>query len=218
MRRRLVLVALLLIALLSLAIYFTPFREIFTTERATEFLQEARHQWWAPLVYIGLYVVLTLLLIPPFFLSAAAAIIWGWFGGGVVELVAATLAAIPPYALARYGGGEWLRGKLQNHRGMIYYDRVRGEGFLAVLIFRLVPVIPYILLNYLAGLASIRPLNYLIATFLGMIPSIFIFTYFVDAIAVGTSDWREAAPRIFLAGASIAVLILLTRYAARRLR
>jgi uncharacterized membrane protein YdjX (TVP38/TMEM64 family) len=218
MRRRLALIALLAVVVLALALYLTPLKTRWDPAAVAHWLRSTGQVWWAPLAYTGVYILFTLLLVPPLILSAAAALMWGWLAGGMVELVAATLAAFPPYALARWGGGEWLRRKVERRGGSRFYEHVEREGFLAVLLFRLVPVIPFVLLNYLAGFASVPAVRYGVATFLGVIPSVFIFTYSVDAIAAGAVDLRRALPRIFAAGIALAVLALATHFAVRRFR
>lgn len=218
MRRRIALAALLAVVILAIALYLTPLGKRWDPRAAVEWLRASGQLWWAPLAYLGFYILFTLLLVPPLFLSAAAALMWGWLAGGAVELVAATIAALPPYSLARWSGGEWLRQRVERRGGGRFYDHVEQEGFLAVLLFRLVPVVPYVLLNYFAGFAAVRSVRYLAATFLGLIPSVFIFTYFVDAMAASTIDLRVALPRIFIAGIALAALAIATHLVVRRLR
>jgi uncharacterized membrane protein YdjX (TVP38/TMEM64 family) len=50
---------------------------------------------------------------------------------------------------------------------------------------RLVPIVPYNVLNYAAGLAGVKTRDYLVATFIGTIPGIFILTYLASSIASG---------------------------------
>lgn len=215
---RIALVLLVLILAAALILWLTPLRQQFDAEDVVDWLRAIGKAWWAPLAYLLVYVVFTLLLVPPAFLSAAAALMWGWFAGGLVELVFATAASIPPYLLARSGGEAWVRNTIERHGGSRHWERLNKEGFLAMLLLRLVPVIPYVFLNYLAGFASIGLPKYLLATFLGMVPSIFIFTYFVDALGGTTENFAAALPRIFIAGSAVAVLIVLTRIAAAKLR
>lgn len=209
---------LMLITVVALVWWFTPAWDEFNPAEVARWLRSVGSKWWSPLAYIGAYILFTLFLVPAFVLSAAAAVMWGWFAGGVVELVAAMLASIPPYLLARSGGGVWMRRKIEKHGGRKSWERVQHEGFFALLLLRLVPVIPFPVLNYLAGLALVRPVRYLVASFLGMIPSIFLFTYFVDAVAKSTEDLTQAIPRILGAGMAIAILAIVTRVVAARLR
>ena len=58
---------------------------------------------------------------------------------------------------------------------------------------------------------------YTAASLVGMIPSVFIFTYLVDAIASGMLTMRQASLRVFLAGSAMAVLFIGARILAARI-
>jgi uncharacterized membrane protein YdjX (TVP38/TMEM64 family) len=97
-------------------------------------------------------------------------------------------------------------------------ELLREEGFSLLLLLRVVPLIPYTLLNYVAGFAAVRPLPYLAATLLGVIPSTFIFAYFVDAVVQGVMRPRDVALRIVAAGLAMAALVIGTRLATKSIR
>ncbi|HVT44880.1 MAG TPA: VTT domain-containing protein [Thermoanaerobaculia bacterium] len=185
--------------------------------RGIEAARSLQGHWWAPVAYLALYALFSLLLLPPILLSIAGALIWGWVGGGLMELLAATVGSVAPYAIARLSAGSWLAGLIER-RSPAIGAKLREEGFMALLLLRLVPVVPYVILNYAAGIASIRPRHYLPATVLGMIPSIFVFTYFVDAIAAGIISVEHAFGRILVAGGLVAIFAVATRIVVRRVR
>jgi uncharacterized membrane protein YdjX (TVP38/TMEM64 family) len=83
---------------------------------------------------------------------------------------------------------------------------------------RLIPRIPYTALNYAAGFSAIRTIPYLLATFLGMIPPIFIFAYFVDALLAGLMQPTDIMLRMVAAGVLLAVLVFITRLGTKALR
>jgi len=172
---------------------------------------------WAPVLFVAAYVILALLMIPPIVLSIAGTLIWGWWLGGLWELVGASLGAILPYLLANSLGGDWIRAKIRNRYPEIEKTLERNGAF-ALLLVRIVPVIPYSVLNYLAGLMKIRPVTYVLATVIGMIPSVFIFTWFVDSIAHGVMTEGEATLRVFVACALIGVMAIAGRVVIARLR
>ena len=51
------------------------------------------------------------------------------------------------------------------------------QGFKMVLLTRLSPVFPFVLLNYLLGLTAVRTPSYVLANLLGMLPATFLFVY-----------------------------------------
>lgn len=180
-------------------------------------IREMAHQPMAPLLFIAIYVLLSLLMFPPVVLSIAGTLIWGWWLGGLWELAAAFIGSIAPYLLSRGAAGVWLREKIRNRYPAIERQLERNGNFTFLLV-RIVPVIPYSVLNYLAGLVRIRPLPYFVLTFIGMIPSIFIFTWFVDSIAEGVMTEGQATVRVLIGCTLIGALAIAGRIVTKRLK
>lgn len=185
-------------------------------QRVAQELRAFAGLWWTPLAYAALYALLAVLFIPPQALSIAAVLLWGWRLGGTIELAAATLSAIPPYILAR--GAMRPRVEAALERYPIGKRLLREESSSILLVLRLFPAVPYTPLNYLAGLSPLKPLPYAAITFAGMAPSVFLFTWFVDALMEGAIAPRAVMWRIFLAGGLLALMVVAARLAARRLR
>ena len=179
-------------------------------------LRRHGNQWWAIPAYFVIYALLDIFFIPTQFLSIAAVLMWGWIRGGTVELFAATLGAIPPYLIARSTLRDWIIARLETHRRTA--EILDREGFTLLLLLRVVPIIPYTPLNYIAGLTSLGLRQYVLATFIGILPSTFIFAWFVQAMAEGVMQPREATMRAVAAACVFAALIIATRLAAPRLR
>jgi uncharacterized membrane protein YdjX (TVP38/TMEM64 family) len=182
--------------------------------QAVEAMRDAGREWWAIPLFFVFYAVLALFLLPVGLLTAAAALAWGWQIGGLLDLAAATLAAIPPYLIARHRLPQRVEHYLEKH-GLKFETT---PEFFPLLILRIVPIVPYVALNYIAGLARFRFRDYLIATLLGTIPSSFLFAFFIDTLG---DSAMGAATQLRIAGACVAIAALLiigrwgARYAAR---
>ena len=196
-----------LIVILSVSIYFSPAREWIDAGRLTRWLDSMRGYWWTPLVFFGLYVVFDIFLLPVTFLSIAAALVWGWKVGGTIELISCTLAALAPYVIARSVAPGWLEERLAR-RGFVNHGHLREKGFILLLLLRFVPVIPYVVLNYICGFARVAPREFLVTTLLGTIPSTFIFAYFVDAMAAGMLTQEQVLMRVLGAGVMLGALVV----------
>lgn len=183
---------------------------------AARWFETVGSTWWAPVAFIALYTVFNCLLVPATILSLTAGVVWGWWAGGLWVLAASTIGSAVPFFLARAGTG-WVQRILEG-RSRSLYEKLRDEGFVTLLLLRLVPIVPYNVLNYAAGLAGIRPRDYLIATFFGTIPGIFIFTYLADSIAAGVLSPGDAFVRIALAGVLLGALVVSGRLLAGRVR
>ena len=203
------------VALLTTLIFLIAAGRFFDPLQISSWITSVRHHWWTPLAFAACYVAAAVLFLPVTFLSVVAALIWGWKIGGAIELIAATLAAGVPFAVARGLAPEWLERRLA---ARFPGGRLREEGMTLLLLLRLIPVVPYVAVNYLAGFGTFRFRDFLITTFLGMIPSVFVFAYFVDAIAAGLITQRQVFLRILVAGGALAVLTVLGRLLSPALR
>lgn len=180
---------------------------------ADEFIAHMRAiggEWWAIPLFFALYVLFALVLMPVGILSAAAALAWGWEVGGLFDLLGCTLASLPPYFIAKRGVPKRVSGYLERH-GIAFNTT---PEFFPLLILRIVPIFPYVALNYVAGVARYRLRDYITATFLGSIPSVFLFAYFIDTL--GDSAMGGATQlRIIGACVAIAVLAIIGRWGVR---
>jgi uncharacterized membrane protein YdjX (TVP38/TMEM64 family) len=185
-------------------------------EQIAQWLRAAGDRWWAPVAFIGLYVVFDVFLIPATILTLTAGVVWGWLLGGLWVLAASTVASAVPYFIGRSGAG-WAEELLERRAGRIH-RALKDEGFMSLLLMRLVPIVPYNILNYAAGVAGIKVRDYLLATFIGTIPGIFVFTYLASSIASGLVSPRAAFVRILIAGVLLAALALTSRFFAGRVK
>lgn len=215
-RTKLIVVASIILIAVAV-IFFSPLREYVDPKRAATWLKSVGNIWWAPAVFILFYCIFNVLLVPATILSLTAGAVWGWWKGGLWVLVASTIASAIPFFLARSTGSAWIE-TLVRKRASGLYEKLHHEGFITLLLLRLVPIAPYNILNYAAGLAGIRTRHYLIATFIGTIPGIFIFTYLADSISAGVISPGQAFVRILIAGVFLAALALISRFLAGKVR
>ena len=77
---------------------------------------------------------------------------------------------------------------------------INERGFFIVLMLRLIPLFPFDVISYGSGLTSIRYKDFLLATFFGTIPGIFVF------VNIGAQSVNIGSKSFYL---SITALILL---------
>lgn len=173
-------------------------------------------RWWAPLALVAAFVVVNLTGIPGTPLTLAAGAAWGWLAGGAWTMLGILVGTAVPWWI----GGRHLpslRRLLERRFGGIY-AKVDDEGMTALLILRALHVIPFAVLGYAAGLAGIRARDYFLATFLGTLPGVLVYTYLADALLEGAVSKGQAGVRVLAAGGLVVALLLATRLARRRLR
>lgn len=129
---------------------------------------------WAPILYILLYTIGTLLILPSTPLNLTGGAIFGVWLGTLWTTVAAVVAAIVAFAFTRTVGRELIARKLAGRWEAIDAEMHHG-GLFYMFAIRLLPIIPYGLVNFAAGLTSIRGKDYLIGTVLGTVPGVLPF-------------------------------------------
>jgi uncharacterized membrane protein YdjX (TVP38/TMEM64 family) len=204
------------LATTGFAIYFSPLSGMLQPAALLEKAREHQDAPWAIPAFFILYALFDLFFIPAQLLSVAATLMWGWVRGGFIDLLAATAGAIPPFLVARSALREPIARRLARYETITRI--IEREGFTVLLILRVVPIVPYTVLNFAAGLMSIPLWQYTLASLLGMIPSAFIFAYFVEALAQGLAEPRDVVLRVIGAGFLLAALIIATRLVSPRVR
>lgn len=145
---------------------------------------------WAPLVYAAVYVIVSPIPFLATVMSAAGGLLFGPAQGTLYAIAVATVSALVPFFLARRLGREWVVSKLRGKRlEGVYRQFNEGRGFLFVMLMRLVPIFPWEVQNYAAGLTAISPLTFLLATGLGIIPGTFAHA-FIGSAALDIRSWQ----------------------------
>lgn len=130
-----------------------------------------------PIAYIGVLALSVVISpMPGAPIAVVAGTIWGSLLAGVYSVIGGFLGSAIAYYLGRTLG----RSAIQSLTGKnIYFTKQHGEIYLTWFIFltRLLPVLPFDLISYAAGIAGLSFPAYACATLLGMIPSTFFLTY-----------------------------------------
>jgi len=129
---------------------------------------------WAPLIYIALYTLGTILILPSTPLNLSGGAIFGAWWGTLWTSVAAVIAAVVAFAFTRTVGRDIVARKFAG-RWEAMDAEMRQGGLFYMFAIRLLPIIPYGLVNFAAGLTSIRFKDYLLGTVLGTVPGILPF-------------------------------------------
>ena len=136
---------------------------------------------WFPLAFLGAHVVITVLPFPRTAFTLAAGLLFGPALGIVIAVTASTLSALIALLLVRAFG--WQIGKLVSQPRVDSLDiRLSERGWPAVLSLRLIPVVPFSVLNYAAGASAVHVRPYLLATLAGLLPGTSAVVILGDAI------------------------------------
>lgn len=178
-------------------------------------------------VFAAAYVAATVLFLPGAVLTLAAGFLWGPIIGILIVSPVSVAAATAAFVLGRTLARDWIAGKLTASPRFARVDEAVGrEGFRIILLLRLSPVIPFNLLNYALGLTRVPLREYVLASWIGMIPGTFLYLYLGSTLTTATEllggprartgGWEHA---LYWGGLAATVLAagLLARIARRSL-
>lgn len=132
----------------------------------------------APLVGFVLIVMQAQIpYIPYFILAAANGIIFGFWPGFIINWLAAITGALMNFYIARMLGQNWLARHIKPDRLHSIQKISLEKGFVSILIGRLIPVIPASLINAAAGISEVKVSTFLVASAIGKLPFVFIYTF-----------------------------------------
>lgn len=141
---------------------------------------------WGVVGFALAYAVLSLTPAPKAVLSVVAGVVWGMFWGSLAVYVGALAGAAASFALSRALGRETVE-RFAGARVQTVERAIRDRGLAAMIGARLVPLVPFTALNFLAGLTSVRTRDYAWGTVIGILPGTLAF---VGVGAYGfTLDW-----------------------------
>ena len=129
---------------------------------------------WAPIFYILIYSIATICILPSTPLNLTGGAIFGSVWGTVWTSIAAILAAVLSFGFSRTIGRKLVEQKLAGKWESLDREMYQG-GFFYMFAIRLLPLIPYGIVNFAAGLTSIKFRDYFFGTLLGTVPGILPF-------------------------------------------
>jgi uncharacterized membrane protein YdjX (TVP38/TMEM64 family) len=198
--------------------------------RLTGFLQVVRgYGPWGPVVVGAAFIPVCLVFLPGAPLTLFGGFAFGQTIGGLAVVVmcvsaGSTLGATAAFLVGRSVARDWIEKKVIAHPRFRTLDAaVAEEGFKIVLLARLSPAFPFNLLNFAFGLTRVSLRDYVLASWIGMLPGTILYAYLgssVGALADVVAGRVEKSPAqqiLFYAGlaATLAVTILVTRIAKR---
>ena len=168
---------------------------------------------WAPIIFILLYALATIFFLPGLIFTIAGGIIFGPMFGVLYNILGATLGATCAFIIARYFAGDWIKQKTGKRLTPLMRG-IHDEDWRFVAFVRLVPFVPFSLLNYALGLTQIRLWSYIIASFIFMLPGCFAYTYLGHAGAAFTTG-QEGYIRMILIGVGLLAAMVFLPYFVR---
>ncbi|KAJ4969159.1 hypothetical protein NE237_015860 [Protea cynaroides] len=145
-----------------------------------DFLQWIDHNLgpWGPLALAVAYIPLTILAVPASILTLGGGYLFGLPIGFVADSIGATVGATVAFLLGRTIGRSYVISKLKDYpKFQAVAIAIHRSGFKIVLLLRLVPILPFNMLNYLLSVTPVGLGEYVLASWLGMMPITLALVY-----------------------------------------
>jgi uncharacterized membrane protein YdjX (TVP38/TMEM64 family) len=186
-----------------------------------------RHPYRAGALFVVAYTVAAVLAVPGTILTLGAGFVFGVPFGAALVSAGSVLGAIAAFLLGRFVTRNWVAERIARSPRLRALDTVtRRDGFTIVLLARLSPLFPYNVLNYALGVTAVRLRDYILGSWIGMLPAIVLYVYigsltknFATLASGGlVAAWPGRA--LLIAGllATVVLTALIARRATRELR
>jgi len=154
--------------------------------------QRAQDIPWLGPIFVAVYALLATFAAPVSPLAYGAGAVFGLVRGTIFVMLASLIGATGGYFLARSAWSGVARRLLGR-----FHDKMRelrkGSVFLTTLRLQLLPVMPFGIFNYAAGVGHFPFLPFITATMIGILPGTIAAVYVGDRVMAGITHSDKRA-------------------------
>ena len=174
--------------------------------------------WMGPPLFVLFHAVGTVLLIPGSVLGTLGGLTFGVFKGAILVSCGTAIGSSLAFLIARYLVRPFVERLVAQNKSFQKIDQgVANHGWRMVATVRLIPIFPYMFINYILGLTKIPFWTYVIVTTITMIPANVALCMAAGSIVSGGDDWKRIALYLFGAGLVFASITIFTGFMKNRL-
>ncbi len=171
-------------------------------------------------LFVGVYIAACILFIPGSILTLGAGALYGVVGGSICVSVASTLGATSAFLIGRYLIRDRITARVADDRRFQAIGvAVAKGGWRVVGLTRLSPLLPFNLLNYAFGLTQVSLRDYVLASWIGMIPGTVMYVYLGaaggDLLTSGRGGRERSGTEWALYGVGLVATVIVSIYVAR---
>lgn len=182
--------------------------EYFIRRRSALLQYVGANYWQSVAVYLGLYLSTAFFVPGALALSVAGGFLFGVFPAVLYINLAATVGSLLALLLSRYLLGGWIQEKYANSLKPLNRSLER-YGMSYLLALRIIPVLPFFAVNYIAGLTRIPLSTFVWTTSLGTLPGSLIYAFAGRELGSITRQEDIVTPRVLAALVMLGLFTLL---------
>ena len=144
-------------------------------------------------------------------LTLGAGAVFGVVWGSIYVSIASTLGATAAFLVGRYLARDAIARKIEGSERFAVIDKaVAKEGWKIVGLTRLSPVFPFTLLNYAFGLTQVKLRDYMLASWIGMMPGTVMYVYLGSLAKAPTGEHPRTTGEWALYGVGLLATVVVT--------
>jgi phospholipase D1/2 len=208
----------LAVCVLAAAWRFTPLAEVITPQRIAQWVRSVGDTRWTAVILVLAYTPGAFLMFPRPLLTFITIVALGARLGLLCSMAGILCAALATYTAGRFLKRDTVR-RLAGDKFEQATRVLRGHGVVAIFAANMVPVPPFGVQGIIAGAIRIKLWEYMVGTFLSLLPGALMITAFGQQIRAALEDpskinyWLPA-----LAAVAFAVFVYFgRRWAAKRI-
>ena len=207
-------VLLVVFLLLIVLLRFSPLGSVLTFDNLTRHRDElaaaVRGDYaLSVLLFIGAYILVTALSMPG---AAVLTLAGGFLFGTVFTTIFVNIGATAGASLAFLSARYLLGDRLQDRYGgqlRRFNEELGKNGANYLLTLRFIPIFPFFLINFLAGLTRMPFRTFLWTTALGIIPGTAVYAFAGRQIGSINAPSEILSPKVFAAFGALAIFALI---------
>jgi len=166
-------------------------------------------------IFMVVYIVVNLWMPAAAVLTLLGGFLFGTAGAVVYVDTAATVGGCLAFWISSRFGGNWIQSRWR--RQLVGFNRqIRRRGYAYLLVVRLIPMMPYMLVNFLAGLAAVPLRTFIWTTAVGSLPGILLLSYAGRQLLSIKSVEAVLTPRVIAAFVLLAAFVAAVEIARSR--
>ena len=135
------------------------------------------------LSYFFIYIVVTALSIPgALILTVLSGFLFGFIKGALLVSFASTIGATMSFLISRFLLRDFFTRKFKNKLSHVS-THLEKEGAFYLFTLRLIPLIPFFIINIVMGLSAMKVRTFFFISQIGMLPMTFVYVNAGDQLA-----------------------------------